>query len=40
MKQVLIETQTFNPKTEIISEGKMSKRGNPVVEGILATVEV
>ena len=40
MKQVLIETQTFNTTTELISEGKTTKRGNPVVEGILATVEV
>ena len=40
MKQVLIETQTFNTATELISEGKTTKRGNPVVEGILATVEV
>ena len=40
MKQVLIETQTFNTITELISEGKTTKRGNPVVEGILATVEV
>ena len=40
MKQVLIETQTFNTTTELISEGKTTQRGNPVVEGILATVEV
>ena len=40
MKQVLIETQTFNPTPGLISEGKMTKRGNPIVEGILATIEV
>ena len=40
MKQVLIETQTFNPTPGLLSEGKMTKRGNPIVEGILATVEV
>ena len=40
MKQVLIETQAFNPTPGLLSEGKMTKRGNPIVEGILATVEV
>jgi len=40
MKQVLIETQTFSPIKGLISEGKMSERGNPIVEGILATAEV
>ena len=40
MKQVLIETQLFKPTPGIISEGKMSDRGNPLVEGILATAEV
>ena len=40
MKQVLIETQLFKPTPGIISEGKMSERGNPLVEGILATAEV
>ena len=39
MKQVLIETISFSPKTSL-SEGKKSENGNPVVEGILATVEV
>ena len=39
MKQVLIETQLFNPIKGIILEGK-SERGNPLVEGILATAEV
>jgi len=40
MKQVLIETQLFKPAPGILSEGKMSERGNPIVEGILATAEV
>jgi hypothetical protein len=40
MKQTLIETQLFQPSTKLISEGKLSDRGNPLVEGILATVEV
>ena len=39
MKQVLIETISFSPKISL-SEGKKSENGNPVVEGILATVEV
>ena len=37
-KQVLVETQLFKPL--ILSEGKTSIKGNPLVEGILATVEV
>ena len=40
MKQVLIETQAFNPLPGLLSEGKMSERGNPLVHGILATCEV
>ena len=40
MKQVLIETQLFKPSPGLLSEGKMSERGNPLVEGILATAEV
>ncbi len=40
MKQVLIETQLFKPVKGMISEGKMSERGNPIVEGILATAEI
>ena len=40
MKQVLIETQLFNPLPGLLSEGKMSERGNPLVQGILATCEV
>jgi hypothetical protein len=39
-KQVLIETQLFNPSLRMLSEGKISGRGNPMVEGILATVEL
>tara|TARA_R110000822_G_scaffold47551_5_gene126041 strand:- start:188 stop:784 length:597 start_codon:yes stop_codon:yes gene_type:complete len=37
MKQVLIETQFFKPT---LLEGKLSERGNPLVEGILATAEI
>ena len=40
MKQVLIETQTFNPLPGLLSEGHKSERGNPLVQGILATCEV
>ena len=40
MKQVLIETQLFKPTPGLLSEGKMSERGNPLVHGILATCEV
>ena len=40
MKQVLIETQLFKSTPGLLSEGKMSERGNPIVEGILATAEV
>ena len=40
MKQVLVETQLFKPIGKLLSEGKMSDRGNPLVEGILATSEV
>ena len=40
MKQVLIETQLFQPKKVSLTEGKVSERGNPMVEGVLATVEV
>ncbi len=40
MKKVLVETQLFKPKGTLLSEGKMSDRGNPMVEGILATAEV
>jgi hypothetical protein len=40
MKQILIETNLFNSTTSLISEGKLSERGNPMVEGILATAEI
>ena len=40
MRKVLVETQLFKPKGLMLSEGKMSDRGNPMVEGILATAEV
>ena len=40
MKKVLVETQLFKPQGMLLSEGKMSDRGNPMVEGILATAEV
>ena len=37
MKQVLIETQFFKPT---LLEGKLSERGNPLVEGVLVTAEI
>jgi len=40
MKQVLIETSLFKPQQLSFSEGLKSKRGLPIVEGILATCEV
>ena len=40
MKQTLIDTQLFKPFSTTLTEGKVSKRGNPVVEGILATCEI
>ena len=40
MKQVLIETQLFKVNPTSLTEGKVSERGNPMVEGILATAEV
>jgi hypothetical protein len=39
-KKVLIETQLFTPNKVSLTEGKLSDNGNPLVEGILATVEV
>ena len=39
-KQILIETQLFNQSTLTLTEGKTSKRGNPIVEGLLATAEI
>ena len=40
MKKVLVETQLFKPQGLMLTEGKLSHRGNPMVEGILATAEV
>ena len=40
MRTVLIETQLFRPIGNLISEAKISERGNPLVEGILATAKV
>lgn len=40
MKQLLIETQLFKPQSFSLNENKKSDRGNPLVEGILATVEL
>ena len=40
MMKILVETQLFKPKGILLSEGRMSDRGNPMVEGILATAEV
>lgn len=40
MKQVLVETQLFKANPVSLVEGKLSDRGNPMVEGILATAEV
>jgi hypothetical protein len=40
MKHLLIETQTFQPVSTLLFEGKTSPRGNPLVEGILATAEI
>ena len=40
MKKVLVETQLFKPQGLMLTEGKLSNRGNPMVEGILATAEV
>ena len=39
MKQVLIETQSFNAKPVSLTES-VAPSGNPLVEGILATAEV
>jgi hypothetical protein len=39
-KQILIETQLFSPGKFSLTESKRSERGNPIVEGILATVEI
>ena len=37
---LLIETQLFKPQGFVLSEGKVSERGLPIVEGILATAEI
>jgi hypothetical protein len=39
-KQILIETQLFKLPSVSLTEGKKSSKGNPLVEGILATAEV
>jgi hypothetical protein len=39
-KKILIEENKFSTSGFTITEGKTSKRGNPIVEGILATAEV
>ena len=40
MKKVLVETQLFKVNPVSLTEGKVSERGNPIVEGVLATAEV
>jgi len=40
MKKVLVETQLFKVNPVSLTESKVSKRGNPVVVGVLATAEV
>ena len=40
MKKILIETQIFKANPVFLTEGNLSDRGNPLVEGILATAEV
>lgn len=40
MSNILIETNIFQPVKGLLSEGKTSNRGLPLVEGILATAEV
>ena len=39
-KQQLVEVQAFNITKSILNENNTSDRGNPLVEGILATAEV
>ena len=39
-KQILIETHLFKVSPISLTEGKVSGRGNPMVEGILATAEI
>jgi hypothetical protein len=40
MQKLLVETQLFKVNPVSLTEGKVSERGNPIVEGILATAEV
>ena len=39
-RQLLIETQLFRVNPVSLTEGKVSERNNPIVEGILASAEV
>jgi len=39
MKNLLVETTNFNPISSL-TESKISKRGNPIVGGVMATAEV
>ena len=39
MKNLLVETQNFKP-LQTLTEAKHSKRGNPIVGGVMATAEV
>ena len=39
-QKLLIETQLFKPSPISLKEGKLSERGNLIVEGILATAEI
>jgi|TARA_R110000822_G_scaffold74831_6_gene179728 hypothetical protein len=40
MNNLLVETNIFQPVKGTLLEGKLSNRGNPLVEGILATAEI
>jgi len=40
MRKILVETQLFKANPVSLTEGKLSDRGNPIVEGILATAEI
>jgi hypothetical protein len=39
-KKLLVDTRLFKPKGTLLTEGKVSSRGNPIVGGILATAEI
>ena len=39
MKNLLVETKNFSP-IQALTESKISKRGNPIVGGVMATAEV